>query len=69
MKISFKQKGEWIEAEIPKNTRIEVTDNEGRSFEIRPYRFGGGIEVLANEGTMIIRPRVSNQVVLQSEGD
>ena len=69
MRIRFKQNGEWTDAEIDKNTRLEVTDDNGHEFEIRPWKFGGGIDVLANNGTLNIRPMVSNQVVLQSEED
>ena len=56
---------EWVEVEIRPHRRIEITDNDGNRYEIKPDKFGG-IEVLANEGSIAIEPRVSNQIVIKT---
>jgi hypothetical protein len=56
---------EWVEMEIPEHQRIEVIDNDGNRYEIRPDRFGG-IEILANDGSISVTPIVSNQIIVET---
>ena len=65
-KLKFKNDdGEIVEFEIKPNRRIEITDNDGNKYEIKPYKFGG-IEVLASDGSLSIKPSVSNMIVLET---
>lgn len=65
-KLRFRDENrEWVEMDIPEHQRIEVTDNDGNRYEIRPDKFGG-IEILANDGTISVRPRVSNQITVET---
>lgn len=50
---------EWKEIELKEHDRIYITDSEGNEYELKPYKFGG-IEILANDGTINIHPSVSN---------
>lgn len=56
---------EWIEVEIKPYRRIEMTDNEGNLYEIRPDKLGG-IEVIASGGSISIEPKVSNHIVIKT---
>ena len=51
--------------EISPHQRIEITDNDGNGYEIKPYQFGG-IEVMASSGKLCIKPSVSNMIVLET---
>ena len=64
--LRFRDKNmEWQEMEIPPHQRIEITDNDGNRYEIRPDKFGG-IEILANDGSISVNPRMSNQVIVET---
>ncbi len=51
--------------EIGPNRRVEIEDEGGSRYEIRPDKFGG-IEVLASDGALAIEPKVSNQIILKT---
>jgi hypothetical protein len=54
-----------VEVEIRPHRRIEITDNDGNRYEIKPDKFGG-IEVMASEGSIAIEPHVSNQITIKT---
>lgn len=56
---------EWQEMEIPPNQRVEITDDDGNRYEIRTDKFGG-IEILANDGSISVNPRMSNQIIVET---
>lgn len=65
-KLRFRNKNrEWVEMEIPEHQRIEVTDNDGNVYEIKPDKFGG-IEIIANDGTITVNPRMSNHITVET---
>ena len=65
-KLRFRNENrEWVEMEIPEHQRIEVTDNDGNRYEIKPDKFGG-IEILANDGSISVNPRMSNQIIIET---
>ena len=66
-KLRFRNENrEWVEIEIPEFQRIEVTDNDGNRYEIRPDKFGG-IEIIANDGSISVNPIVSNQIIVKTK--
>ena len=65
-KLRFRNENcEWVEMEIPEHQRIEVTDNDGNRYEIKPDKFGG-IEIIANDGSISVNPRMSNQIIIET---
>ena len=56
---------EWQEMEIQPHQRIEITDNDGNRYEIRPDKFGG-IEILASDGSILVNPRMANQIIVET---
>ena len=65
-KLRFRNENhEWVEIEIPEFQRIEVTDDDGNKYEIRPDKFGG-IEIIANDGTISVNPRVLNHIIVKT---
>lgn len=65
-KLRFRNENrEWVEMEIPKHQRIEVTDNDDNRYEIRPDKFGG-IEILASDGSISVNPRMANQIIVET---
>jgi hypothetical protein len=45
--------------------RIVIQDNDGNRYRIRPD-ITGGIEVMAEDGKMVIEPNMSNVVTLKT---
>ena len=65
-KLRFRNENrEWVEIEIKEHQRIEVTDKDGKRYEIKPDKFGG-IEILANEGSISVNPIMSNQIIVET---
>lgn len=56
---------EWVEVEIRPHRRIEITDNDGNRYEIRPDKFGG-IEIQTSDGSIAIEPHVSNDITIKT---
>lgn len=68
-KLRFRDENrEWVEMEIPEHQRIEVTDNDGNRYEIKPDKFGG-IEILASDGSILVNPRMANQIIVETKND
>lgn len=66
-KLRFRNENrEWVEMEIPEHQRIEVTDKDDNRYEIRPDKFGG-IEILANDGSITVNPIMSNQIIVETK--
>lgn len=66
-KLRFRNENrEWQEMEIPSYQRIEITDNDGNRYEIKPDNFGG-IEILASDGSISVNPRMSNQIIVETK--
>ena len=59
------ENNELVEVEIRPHRRIEITDNDGNRYEIRPDKFGG-IEIQASDGSIAIEPHVSNEITIKT---
>lgn len=66
-KLRFRNENrEWQEMEFLPHQRIEITDNDGNRYEIKPDKFGG-IEILASDGSISVNPRMSNQIIVETK--